>query len=163
MLGLILYQRESQNGLESTENRRSVGRNGNQHVYVRDLQLSGAARTSRQSPVSNGGLSCWVCIVSWSRHPAPAVGGCTDARAINQHSAHAGGAHLAEGDFLRVGGHGIPELNCGHCTSGQCTLGQLSLTGSLSLDGWVPWRPIRTLRDIQRSVRSPIGWCALTK
>ena len=30
------------NGLESTENRRSVGRNGNQHVYVRDPQVSGA-------------------------------------------------------------------------------------------------------------------------
>jgi len=29
------------NGLESTENRRSVGRNGNQHVYVLDPQVSG--------------------------------------------------------------------------------------------------------------------------
>jgi hypothetical protein len=30
------------NGLESTENRRSVGRHGNQHVYVRDPQVSGS-------------------------------------------------------------------------------------------------------------------------
>jgi hypothetical protein len=30
------------NGLESTENRRSVGRHGNQHVYVRYPQVSGS-------------------------------------------------------------------------------------------------------------------------
>ena len=30
------------NGLENTENRRSVGRHGNQHVYVRDPQVSGS-------------------------------------------------------------------------------------------------------------------------
>ena len=30
------------NGLESTENRRSVGRHGNQHVYVRHPQVSGS-------------------------------------------------------------------------------------------------------------------------
>ena len=30
------------NGLESTENRRSLGRHGNQHVYVRDPQVSGS-------------------------------------------------------------------------------------------------------------------------
>jgi len=42
------------NGLESTENRRSDRRNGNQHVHVRHPQVSGA-RTARQSPVSNGG------------------------------------------------------------------------------------------------------------
>jgi hypothetical protein len=29
------------NGLESTEDRRSAGRHGNQHVYVRDPQVSG--------------------------------------------------------------------------------------------------------------------------
>jgi hypothetical protein len=29
------------NGLESTENRRSIGRHGNQHVYVRHPQVSG--------------------------------------------------------------------------------------------------------------------------
>ena len=32
----------ARNGLESTENRRSVGRHGNQHVYVRDPQVSGS-------------------------------------------------------------------------------------------------------------------------
>ena len=31
------------NGLESTENRRSLGRHGNQHVYVRDPQVSGSS------------------------------------------------------------------------------------------------------------------------
>jgi hypothetical protein len=30
------------NGLESTKNRRSAGRHGNQHVYVRDPQVSGS-------------------------------------------------------------------------------------------------------------------------
>ena len=30
-------------GLESTENRRSLGRHGNQHVYVRHPQVSGSA------------------------------------------------------------------------------------------------------------------------
>jgi hypothetical protein len=50
----------SQNGLESTENRRSVRRNGNQHVHVRDPQVSRAARTARQSraPSAMAGLSC---------------------------------------------------------------------------------------------------------
>jgi hypothetical protein len=56
---LVWYQRESQNGLESTENRRSVRRNGNQHVHVRCPQVSGAARTSR-APSAMAGLSCWV-------------------------------------------------------------------------------------------------------
>ena len=31
------------NGLENPENRRSAGRHGNQHVYVRDPQVSGSA------------------------------------------------------------------------------------------------------------------------
>ena len=30
------------NGLESTQDRRSAGRHGNQHVYVRDPQVSGS-------------------------------------------------------------------------------------------------------------------------
>jgi hypothetical protein len=38
------------------------------------------------------------------------------------------------------------ELQSGHCTSGHCTSGQLSLTGFLDLDRWVPWLPIRTVR-----------------
>jgi hypothetical protein len=33
--------KESQNGLEDPENRRSAGRHGNQHVYVRHPQVSG--------------------------------------------------------------------------------------------------------------------------
>jgi hypothetical protein len=35
--------KEAPNGLESAENRRSVGRHGNQHVYVRYPQVSGDA------------------------------------------------------------------------------------------------------------------------
>jgi hypothetical protein len=45
-----LEKGSSQNGMESTENRRSVGRNGNQHVYVRDPQVSGATRTAKAEP-----------------------------------------------------------------------------------------------------------------
>jgi len=46
------------NGLESAENRRSVGRHGNQHVYVRRPQVSGSVVPSR-SPVSDGGAFLW--------------------------------------------------------------------------------------------------------
>jgi hypothetical protein len=37
----VRFEKESQNGLESTENRRSAGRHGNQHVCVRRPQVSG--------------------------------------------------------------------------------------------------------------------------
>ena len=80
---------------------------------------------------------------TWPGSQIPPVGGLLFQRAV---------------DFLRrrwrpverrgllVGGHGIPELKSGHCTSGQCASGQLSLTGFLGLDGRVPWLPIRTVR-----------------
>ena len=35
------HLKESQNGLESTEDRRSAGRHGNQHVCLRRPQVSG--------------------------------------------------------------------------------------------------------------------------
>ena len=65
--------------------------------------------------------------------------------AIDQDVTDAAGAHFAEGDFLRVGGHGSPELQSRHCTSGHCASGQLSLTGFLDFDSRVPWLPIRTV------------------
>jgi hypothetical protein len=37
----VRFNKESQNGLESTEDRRSAGRHGNQHVCVRRPQISG--------------------------------------------------------------------------------------------------------------------------
>ena len=37
------YQKGVANGLEDAENRRSIGRHGNQHVYVRHPQVSGGA------------------------------------------------------------------------------------------------------------------------
>jgi hypothetical protein len=37
----VRFDKESQNGLESTEDRRSAGRHGNQHVCVRRPQVSG--------------------------------------------------------------------------------------------------------------------------
>ena len=39
----VRSQQGEPNGLESTEDRRSVGRHGNQHVYVRHPQVSGSA------------------------------------------------------------------------------------------------------------------------
>ena len=51
------------NELENSEDRRSVGRNGNQHVYVRDPQVSGVARLRGRAPSAMAGLSCWV--VPW--------------------------------------------------------------------------------------------------
>src|SRR4051812_42286378 len=38
----VRVQKGEPNGLESTENRRSIGWHGNQHVYVRDPQVSGS-------------------------------------------------------------------------------------------------------------------------
>jgi hypothetical protein len=39
--GFRPVDKESQNGLENPEDRRSAGRHGNQHVYVRRPQVSG--------------------------------------------------------------------------------------------------------------------------
>ena len=39
--GVRPVNKESQNGLENPEDRRSAGRHGNQHVYVRRPQVSG--------------------------------------------------------------------------------------------------------------------------
>ena len=40
--GVRPVDKESQNGLEDTENRRCAGRHGNQHVCVRRPQVSGS-------------------------------------------------------------------------------------------------------------------------
>ena len=40
----VRYQKERQNGLEITENRRSAGRHGNQHVCVRCPEVTGSDR-----------------------------------------------------------------------------------------------------------------------
>jgi hypothetical protein len=53
--------------------------------------------------------------------------------AIDEHVAHARGAHVAECDLGLAGQHDIPELKSGHCTSGQCASGQLSLDLVLEL------------------------------
>jgi hypothetical protein len=37
----VRFNKESQNGLENPEDRRSAGRHGNQYVYVRRPQVSG--------------------------------------------------------------------------------------------------------------------------
>ena len=39
--GIRPISKGAPHGLESTEDRRSIGRHGNQHVYVRDPQVGG--------------------------------------------------------------------------------------------------------------------------
>jgi hypothetical protein len=58
-------KKERRNGLESTENRRSVGRHGNQHVYVRDPQVSG--RLSITFSFCAGGLPGVTRSRAWGR------------------------------------------------------------------------------------------------
>ena len=48
---VVRFQKGEPNGLESTKNRRSAGWHGNQHVYVRDPQVSGERLASRLAQV----------------------------------------------------------------------------------------------------------------
>ncbi len=66
-------------------NRRSVGRNGNQHVYVRDPQVSGAARLSSRAPSAMRGFP--VGFVSLSPLPPRRSFGISPRRGRGSHEA----------------------------------------------------------------------------
>src|SRR5882757_6788530 len=62
----VRFKKGEPNGLESTENRRSLGRHGNQHVHVRYPQVSGS-RIFTFSAGGPPGLALsrwWECVLS---------------------------------------------------------------------------------------------------
>jgi hypothetical protein len=60
------HSKESQNGLESTEDRRSAGRHGNQHVCLRRPQVGG----SKSILLEQGGLPGVTRLQGRDLHPA---------------------------------------------------------------------------------------------